>query len=365
MRPWSHRGPARSLDQACSSPRWDIPSLRSSSDVLSLAGIDITGRHCGQHVFSGNVVAVGIKSVQLGQADELILVSRLDETSAHRAAHFKAGVHGRTLFRFVAEQTLAFRRDASFGTEAEEHTPHAVGYLGDVLVYEEMTSGQDLDLEGSGCVFSPSTCLLERHARIAIARYCHDRHVQRRLCCRRTIRLDGPIIATDHGKDHASHLVVFEKSRVRATQRSEVGDDAVVIGRMRILITMTRRGAAPGREQCERRASIISLEATRHLERHHRTHAVTEECEWLRFPRDQRLTNLIGELTNVLDQRLVTTVLSPWILDSEHQDVRFERFCQRVKIPCRTARERKAYEMYSTAPSRASQRPDPGSATRG
>jgi hypothetical protein len=61
---------------------------------------------------------------------------------------------------------------------------------------------------------------------------------------------------------------------------------------------------------------------------------VTEECEWLRFPRDQRLTNFIGELTNVLDQRLVTAVLSPWILDSKHRDSRFERACQRVEIPC-------------------------------
>ncbi len=234
------------------------------------------------------------------------------------------------------------------GTEAEEHTPHTVGYLGDVLVYEEMTSGQDLHLEGSRGMSSPSTRFLERHARIAVAGYCHDRHVQHRLCCWRTIRLDGPIIATDNGKDHASHLVIVEKSRVGSTERSKVGNDSVVIGLMRILITMTRRGAAPRREQCERRASTISLEATRYLERHHRTHAVAEECKWLRFPRVQGLANLIGELTNVLDQRLVTAVLSPWILDSEHRYVRFERVCQRTEIPGGTARERKANEVYLT-----------------
>ena len=97
---------------------------------------------------------------------------------------------------------------------------------------------------------------------------------------------------------------------------------------------MTRRGGAPRRNQCERQASIISLEATCHLERHQRTHAMTEKCEWPRFPRDQRLTNFIGELTDILDQRLVPTVLSTRILDSKHRDVRLERPGQRVEIPC-------------------------------
>jgi hypothetical protein len=201
-------------------------------------------------------------------------------------------------------------------------------------MYEEMTSGQDLDLEGPRCMFSPSTRLLERHARIVIPSYRYDRHVQHRLCCWRTISRNGPIIATDHRKDQARHLVIVEESRVSPTEPSKVGNYAVIVGRIRTLVTMTRRGAAPRRKQRERHASIISLKATRHLERHQRTHAVTEECEWLRLPRDQRLTNFIGELADVLDQRLVTAVLSPWILDSKHRDIRFERPGQRVEIPC-------------------------------
>jgi hypothetical protein len=30
----------------------------------------------------------------------------------------------------------------------------------------------------------------------------------------------------------------------------------------------------------------------------------------------------------------VTAVLSPWILDSKHRDIRLQRPCQRVEIPC-------------------------------
>jgi len=181
---------------------------------------------------------------------------------------------------------------------------------------------------------SPGIRLLERHARIVIPGHCYDRHVQHRLCCRRTIIRNGPIIATDDRKDQARHLVIVEESRVSSTKPSKVGNDAVIVVRIRTLVTMTRRGAAPRRKQYERQASIISLKATRYLERHQRTHAVAEECEWLRFPRDQRLTNLIGKLTDVLDQRLVTAILSPWILDSKHRDIRLERPCQRVEIPC-------------------------------
>jgi hypothetical protein len=220
------------------------------------------------------------------------------------------------------------------GTEVREYTPDIVGYLDDVLMYEEMASGQDLDIEGPRRMSTPSARLLERHARIVIPGYRHDRHVQHRLRCRRTISRNGPIIATDHRKDQARHLVIVEEGRVSSTKPSKVGNDAVIVGCIRTLVTVTRRGAAPRHEQCERHASIIPLQATRYLERHHRTHAVAEECEWLRFPRDQRLADFIGELTDVLDQRLVTAVLSPRILDSKHRDIRFERACQRVEIPC-------------------------------
>ena len=196
-----------------------------------------------------------------------------------------------------------------------------------------MASGQDLDLKEPHCMFSPSARLLERHARIVIPCYCHDRHVQHGRCCWRTITCNGPIIATDHRKDQAHHPVIVENIRVSSTKPSKAGNDTVIVVRTRTPVTVMRRSAAPRRKQCERCASIFSLKATRHLECHHRTHAVTEECERLRFPRDQRLTYFIGEPANVLDQRLVTAVLPPWILNSQHRDIRFERLCQRMEIP--------------------------------
>jgi hypothetical protein len=224
----------------------------------------------------------------------------------------------------MAGSPFRSQRSSAFGTEAQEHAPHAVGYLGDVLMYEEVTSGQNLQFEGSRCMPSPGTSFLERHARIAIAGYRRDRHVQSGLGRWRAICLDGPVIGTDNGEDHTPHLVVVEKSRIGSSQRSKVGDDTFVVGRVEILGAMTRRGATSGREQRERHSAIVPLKATRHLEGHHRSHAVTEERERFRSPRDQLLADLVGEPTDVLDQGLVTPVLPPWILDPEHRYIRFE-----------------------------------------
>jgi hypothetical protein len=108
----ARRAARRDRFRAASGTRHDRVPRAASNRPRCLRGGDFRRQRNGSPSSSASA-RVGHGVHRSPVQDELIFASRLDEASAHRAAHFTACLHRRTLFRFVPEQTLAFRRDAS------------------------------------------------------------------------------------------------------------------------------------------------------------------------------------------------------------------------------------------------------------